>query len=264
MERDFKCNCFAAYSKETFLSDFSIWHNYAIKTLEKLNLAPTYIGVYGKGWSGKYTDVKRTTSRLFTRKFAGVESITFVVAPSDSDAPAYDWNCYFMLFSKEDRGLELVICFDEKYINFLSLDFQNIIKEISILLNVEYGTGYRRENIKGPSTYAMGAAEGIISNSDEAILITKWYKEGIFRGKYQEGYLRDIYPYNVLNLKHLNIKIEGVILKNWIDANAQNGNLTQISKDLWLWTVNQNEIKRIARILNFYLISYSSNISSIT
>lgn len=62
--------------------------------------------------------------------------------------------------------------------------------------------------------------------------------------------LRDIYPLNFLNPHHLAMQVKGQTLKDWIEADSRRGTLKPlIEGKLWTWTVLENRIQSIRKVL---------------
>ena len=77
----------------------------------------------------------------------------------------------------------------------------------------------------------------------------KWSKELFYpyegSERYRNHMLRMVYEANVLNNKHLEILINDVTLKDWILSNNENGSLTQLNENKWLWEVDSNKTQEI-------------------
>jgi len=63
-------------------------------------------------------------------------------------------------------------------------------------------------------------------------------------------YLRDVFPLNFLNPHHLAMQIKGQSLKDWIESDPQRGSLKPLIEGrLWTWTVPENRIQAIRKVL---------------
>lgn len=135
--------------------------------------------------------------------------------------------------------------------SFINKALQNTI--------IPYGIIYYAATVTDAFYYATGDNLVKLFTYDNPI---KWQKEtpGLYEGKerYKFSMLRMIYPYNLINNYHLNLKIQGVTLKNWIGLDPSHGVLTAINKDLWLWKVKTDHIDNLNRIFgeSEYLVSW--------
>ncbi|WYX49683.1 hypothetical protein WJ977_21435 [Achromobacter xylosoxidans] len=76
----------------------------------------------------------------------------------------------------------------------------------------------------------------------------RWFNERIFvaRGKRYatKGFVKDIYPYNVLNEHHLGVSIDGVGLADAIKANHW-GALEKAGSSNWIWRIPLEKINEV-------------------
>jgi hypothetical protein len=63
-------------------------------------------------------------------------------------------------------------------------------------------------------------------------------------------YLRDIYPLNFLNPRHLAMRVKGQSLKDWIESDPKRGSLKSlIANRLWVWQVPENRVQSVRSVL---------------
>ena len=60
-----------------------------------------------------------------------------------------------------------------------------------------------------------------------------------------QGYLRDIYPLNVLSAPHLHMPVNGVPLADWIRVSADRGTLRPLAGGAWLWRIDEPHVPAI-------------------
>ncbi|MBN3842232.1 hypothetical protein [Burkholderia sp. Ac-20349] len=59
---------------------------------------------------------------------------------------------------------------------------------------------------------------------------------------YERGTLRMVYPLNVLNGEHMEIRVGDLSLKEWIRSDSSRGSLESISNNMWLWSVKETDL----------------------
>ncbi len=109
-------------------------------------------------------------------------------------------------------------------------------------IKLRYGIGFHRTFRLGPAPYALGIITGLDYSDKEADRIGSWFKEQMNRNRHLQGYLRDVYPLNVLSAPHLAQPVAGVPLGQWIAASPERGTLTSLPNDAWLWLVEEQHI----------------------
>ncbi|WP_174970175.1 hypothetical protein [Burkholderia lata] len=62
---------------------------------------------------------------------------------------------------------------------------------------------------------------------------------------YEGVKLRMIYPLNVLNEEHLEIRVNDLSLKEWIESDSSRGSLKSISNKMWLWSVKETDLPEV-------------------
>ncbi|HEM7800940.1 MULTISPECIES: hypothetical protein [Burkholderia] len=62
---------------------------------------------------------------------------------------------------------------------------------------------------------------------------------------YERVMLRMIYPLNVLNEEHLEIRVGDLSLREWITADSCRGYLKSISNGMWLWSLKETDLAEI-------------------
>lgn len=62
---------------------------------------------------------------------------------------------------------------------------------------------------------------------------------------YERVKLRMIYPLNLLNEEHLEIRVGDLSLRKWIMADSSRGSLRSISNKMWLWSVKEKDLAEI-------------------
>jgi hypothetical protein len=109
----------------------------------------------------------------------------------------------------------------------------------------QYGIGYFRSSEKAPSLYAAGILGGTRypdpnESEEDRERIGCWYRELLFAGRrrHLRGYLRDIYPANLLSTEHVNARAgdnKTLLTAGW-------GTFTPLDDGIWIWTVPDEDI----------------------
>jgi hypothetical protein len=64
------------------------------------------------------------------------------------------------------------------------------------------------------------------------------------------GFLREIYPINFISDIHLNHKVSSkMTLKNWIESENHRGNLTKSTNELYAWTIPDEDLESVTKLL---------------
>lgn len=66
---------------------------------------------------------------------------------------------------------------------------------------------------------------------------------------YDDGVMRDVYPYNLLSARHLARDIDGRSLRAWIEAAPSRGRLQAWPDGYALWTVARDRVDEIRQQL---------------
>ncbi|KMJ44108.1 hypothetical protein AB204_16085 [Xenorhabdus khoisanae] len=130
---------------------------------------------------------------------------------------------------------------NDKIISFIKLLVEKI--------NFSYGIIYNTDKITKAFYYAGGDNLASIYPYENPSIF-KRETPGRFNGKerYNDSMLRMVYPYNIINNSHLEIKIENVNLKKWILSDKENGSLEKLNDELWLWKVEQTYLNKVNQV----------------
>ena len=102
---------------------------------------------------------------------------------------------------------------------------------------VAYGLGF----IMPWNFMAPGYAIGLGCGSADKELIHDANEWSMFASKQCGEILRNVFGYNLLNQRHLNIDVGGQRLEEWIKADSDRGRLEPLKEGLFLWTFQQGE-----------------------
>jgi hypothetical protein len=232
-------------SPERLFSDF---HQRVTEELQRKGLAPSYVGVDGKGYSEKFQKASGAAhKRAQASGFSDITSLGIICNPTSSGSPAYD------RFVSISLGINEIIdnsslCFamNNGIIEFGSEGFHRILKEMANLHDWGFGYAFIDHVKKQPEFHALGIDDGNLSD-DELARLTKWYcsppEEKIKKA-------RSIYPYILLNEVQMSQVIDdGQTLKEFAQGCANSTWTDNGYGSLGLWSISDSEIATVKSIL---------------
>ncbi len=114
---------------------------------------------------------------------------------------------------------------------------QEAVHRSSRYLNPRYGFAVAMPRLFMAGGYAIGLASGELPE-DMIDDCNAWSR---FSGRECDRTLRNVYGFNVLNAKHLDISVGDQRLENWIEACAGRGRIEPIGDGLFLWTFQEGD-----------------------
>lgn len=131
----------------------------------------------------------------------------------------------------------------------LGIDYMaNLVERISHLTNLTYGIGYTRAFRDGPDLYALGMGTNPDYSPEgrrAADRVGAWFRERIGQNRHLLGYLRDVYPLNVISQPHLDMPVNGMPLGEWIRHAADRGTLRPLAGGAWLWRIEDAQVANV-------------------
>jgi hypothetical protein len=76
----------------------------------------------------------------------------------------------------------------------------------------------------------------------ETTIIGDWKRDRLNNNSFIIGMFRNIYPYNIINNKHLENTVEGKKMSEWIYDSEKRGNLSELNENLYLWTIKESNL----------------------
>ncbi|SFU21522.1 hypothetical protein SAMN05192562_1202 [Kosakonia arachidis] len=128
-------------------------------------------------------------------------------------------------------------------------NIESMLTEALVSVACKYGIAYRCDKVSKSFYYSTG--DNLVSLYPyENPSLFKRETPGRFQGgeSYLHSKLRMVYPFNMINEHHLNIKIDEMILDRWIVKNNA-GQLKKINNSLWMWVVDDGSIDEINQSL---------------
>lgn len=151
-----------------------------------------------------------------------------------------------------------VLCVDLSVADLRDDELVEMVADIQTVAKLDYGYVFRMPMEMSPPTYERGLLYGRSSDRHLSLIqeneISKWGNARVSLRDMSEdtisNYLRDIYPLNFLNPRHLAMRVKGQTLKTWIEAAPRRGSIKPlIEGKLWVWQVPDKRIQAIRRVL---------------
>jgi hypothetical protein len=245
MTRSNTCACLAVYDWTGEL-DTVQFHELAREFFDANGVLPNICGVErpnGSGGNMSYTVMKE---RLRSEPLPLVDGLTLYHTLPDYAQLVFGWDVTAAL--ECHRRKMMAFCCDQT-IRGLDLNyFVGLLERIARIVQLCYGIGYLRSFELGPSIYAsgLGIAAGFSDEEmAEADRIGAWFREIIGANRHMRGYLRDVYPLNVISEPHLSQRVGGMPLADWIGQSPQRGTLRSLPGDAWIWRIDESNVDAV-------------------
>ena len=234
---------------------------------ESLGLKPDLIAVNGKGYnSNTIVQFEEGLRELERNDFQRIDSVSLYSSEADTLDFAFYWRSLISISISKILGTHLYVGLARHVIEKMERNTQELIRPLVTFVNPLYGYAYISSADDGPFGYSAGFIHtpgDIVLAEEKQEAIRKWAnnKELVSQGK-----LRDLYQFNLVSGIHLNQRVGGISLKDWINADATRGRLTQYMKELFLWTVGADSYHGVRSVLNEnnLLIAYDSRVCPTT
>jgi hypothetical protein len=222
------------------------FHEWALKFFAANGVLPDICGISKVDGKDSNRSYKRLEKRLRAEPLSSVDGLELchmlpghfdLVFGCDVSASLIDVGGKMMTFCCDQtiRGIEL---------NF----FEPLLERIGTTVALQYGSGYLRLRESGPSAYASGMAAGMGYSTEElaeADRIATWFYERPGKKRHLMGLLRDVYPLNVISEPHLEQRVEGLPLADWIRQSPSRGTLRSLPRGAWLWRIDEANIESV-------------------
>lgn len=219
-----------------------------VSLLQSCGITLTYIGADGPGYTDQLTKFGgRAHKRMLKSRFAELTSLSVLANPPQSDSPAYDSFASASLGYVEPNG-ELLLCLavNESFIRLHSSEYDGLLRSLVALYHWDFGYGFAARVEKQPDFHILGVDNGKLSAEEYRSLCT-WYDAN---AEVRTAFLRDVYPYNILNDAQLNAQVsEGMSLRQFAQRQPS-CSLTRLTDyGLHLWQVPDEEVARLRKAL---------------
>jgi hypothetical protein len=236
------CNCFALYDWDGDITP-GVFHEIVKSLFDEFGVVPDITSTtppnaeknYVQEYVNFLADLPKLQGNIdFYHTVPGYKQLVF------------GWDCFASLSTRPDKTM--VFCCDHNLANLGLECFETVARSLAGEIQLKYGIGYQRSFKLGPEMYAYGMVTGLkYSQSDlaEADHIGMWVRERLDANRHLRGYLRDVYPLNVISSCHLARHVEGLSLSQWIEASSDRGQLIYLGKDTFLWEVPDEQISEV-------------------
>jgi hypothetical protein len=229
-------------SLQSFYREITAW-------MAEVGHPPGKVSVHGTGHSGKPIAARTAEGKLQKSGFKGVTDLTLFALGEGARIPLRD---YLIMASCSTEGSYAFVAGRTSVVSLSSTSLLPVLHSLSDLLRPSYGIGFTRESRLGPAMYAIGMSEGLGPSGREyaeSLEISRWGDLGMVREVFREGFLRDVYPWNLLNQAQLDRQVDGLSLREWIAHDPERGALTPASIDRWLWEVSSRRVSAVGESL---------------
>jgi hypothetical protein len=217
----------------------------------ELGHPPDKLSVHGSGHSGKIISFTRGMANLRRTGFSQVFSFfIYSMIPDGKTERNEDLLSASFYFEPEDSWS--VVCAHPSLASLTHDSMFPVAKALLQQVSPQYGIGYKRIHRRGPELYAIGIGMNSPSSGsgyEESLLDSRWCDTGMPKCVYREGILRNVFPWNFLNRKQLNMNVGDKSLEQWISQKAKRGSLVSVSESLSFWEVEDSEIPAIRQEL---------------
>jgi len=208
----------------------------------------THLAARGPGFSGKTGPADATIRRLRGADLTQLSSLTLISALPDAIIPMNDYamfaDClkpYSQLSVAARSGIE----------PFGSHSFRSLAARLVDVARPAYGIGFRRGHRLGPASYAAGLVQGLepIGWQDIEALNISFWNDARRERVWEQGIIRDVYPWNFLSASQLARSVGPLTLEDWIAQDSERGHLTPLSQGITLWELDHGALTPIRREL---------------
>ncbi|MCU9953854.1 hypothetical protein OEJ37_10840 [Burkholderia sp. BKH01] len=146
----------------------------------------------------------------------------------------------------EYGGLSFIDVQVGKSIYEINKEIEGFLENIAMHMRFKYAIAYDAENSSLAYKYSTGVNLIRIFTFENTSLFTRELPGRVPGSASYEGTkLRMIYPLNVLNETHLEIRVNDLSLKEWIGSDSSRGSLTSIPNNMWLWSVEKADLLEV-------------------
>jgi hypothetical protein len=246
-----ECSALALYGVDQSADALAAFYFAVISWFEELGWPPDKLGVRGPGHSGRPVSFKSAHQKLVSRGFSGVADVSIFSLLPEYRIPVDDY-VLTAVYSAKDSVACIVSRLSIAQLSESSM--LPLVKRTVPYTKPEYGIGYMRERRLGPMMYALGVCQGLgkkgygielsRSEEEEADSISRW-ADAMDARVWNAGFLRDVYPWNLLTKPQLMKKVGAIPLEQWIRRNTRRGTLTSLDNNIVLWEIPKSNIRPV-------------------
>jgi hypothetical protein len=216
------------------------FHDWAIEFFAANGVVPDLCGISRQDGKGSNRRYDRMAKRLRVEPLSSILGLELYHTLPNYVQLVFGWDVSAALINV--AGKMMTFCGDQTMrgvdLNF----FESFLERIGATVGLQYGIGYLRSFEFGPSAYAYGMSVGFgytgedMAKSDR---IAAWFHDQARAKRHLHGFLRDVYPLNVISEPHLEQRVEGLPLADWIKQSPSRGTLRSLPRGAWLWRIDE-------------------------
>lgn len=237
------CTCLAFYDWSSEFSA-SAFYEVAVSFFSANGVEPDSGKLYvGKPTNSRILKYSTVAARIKKAEYANASYVGLYHTIPDYAQLAFGWDVTAGYHARMHR--DMYFCCGVA-IAQLGVDYvADVIEQISNRTTLTYGIGYSLPFQDGPDLYALGMSTGsdyTPEGNRAADRTCAWFRERIGQNRHLQGYLRDVYPLNVISQPHLDKQVQGMPLREWIIASPERGTLRPLAGGAWLWRIEENQV----------------------
>ncbi|MBN3833772.1 hypothetical protein [Burkholderia sp. Ac-20344] len=146
----------------------------------------------------------------------------------------------------EFGGLSFVDVQIERPVCEINEKIEVFLENVASHLSCKYAIAYDAEKSSVAYKYSTGVNLARIFPFENTSLFTRELPGRVpGSASYEGAKLRMIYPLNVLNEEHLEIRVNDLSLREWITSDSSRGSLKSIPNGMWLWSVKGTDLPEV-------------------
>ncbi|WP_175857542.1 hypothetical protein [Burkholderia anthina] len=185
------------------------------------------------------------TSLLDLRAKISAREVTAFRVSNDrekGDAPTISFGCNVPIFG----GLSFVDIQIERSMCEINERIEAFLESVAAHLSCKYVIAYDAEKSSIAYKYSTGVNLVKIFSFENTSLFTRELPGRVpGSASYEGAKLRMIYPLNVLNEEHLEIRVGDLSLREWITSDSSRGSVRSIPNKMWLWSVKETDLAEV-------------------
>lgn len=238
------CACLALYDWQGDMNTVQ-FHALARSFFDANGVVPNICSVPRPDDSSETTSYSTMENRLRSKALP-VDALLLYHTLPDYAQLVFGWDVTASIDCREERTM--AFCCDPTLRGIELEYFDGLLDRIANIVPLCYGIGYLRTFEQGPDIYAdgMGAGSDFSDEGEaEADRIASWFHERMGENRQRTGYLRDVYPLNVISEPHLSQRIDGLALADWIAQSPQRGSLRSLPGNASVWRINESQVAHV-------------------
>ena len=224
-------------------------YKFALDFFEQYNQKPIRMGLHGEGVkeSSKTKTFKHYHKVIQQLNFQSITDVWMGGQyPEEHD---YDQNdCYIGVNLGFKNLKTLCFYFDKSVVPYDTNLFKTLAQTLEEFSQAKYGFVRQIPKHEFPYDYAPAILNGDEPEEEKNSLLS-WDRAYNDCESYKTGDLRDIYALNFIGEAHLTRTVFGQSLKQWIQSDPLHGTLNPLTKTLWVWEVDPENIPLLRQAL---------------